>query len=76
MDALIIDPRELRATGFRALTRAIGWANAIRFLRQYDPGSGDYTEERRSILPEWDAQTLVTKAAEFCEPAGSPKSGS
>ena len=76
MDALIIDPRELREAGFRALTRAIGWVNAVRLLRQYDPGAGDYTEERRSILPEWDAQTLARKAAEFRGPAGPPESGS
>ena len=69
MDALIIDPRELRETGFRALTGAIGWVNAVRFLRQYDPGSGDYTEERRTILPEWDAETLLRKARELHEPA-------
>ena len=30
MDALIIDPRELRETGFRALSGAIGWVNAVR----------------------------------------------
>jgi len=64
MEPLIIDPRELRETGFRALTEAIGWVNAVRFLRQLDPGSGDYTEERRTILPEWDAPTLLRKAAE------------
>ncbi len=73
MDALIIDPREPRETGFRALTGAIGWVNAVRFLRQYDPGSGDYTEERRAILPEWDAETLPRKARELHEPAEPPE---
>jgi hypothetical protein len=71
MDPLIIDPRELRETGFRALTHAIGWVNAVRFLRQLDPGSGDYTEERQAILPEWDAETLVRKAGEIREPRES-----
>ncbi len=71
MEPLIIDPRELRETGFRALTEAIGWVNAVRFLRQLDPGSGDYTEERRTILPEWDAATLLQKAGELEGPHGS-----
>ena len=75
MDALIIDPRELRETGFRMLTGAIGWVNAVRFLRQYDPGSGDYTEERRTILPEWDAETLLRKARELHEPVEPPEPG-
>lgn len=70
MEPLIIDPRELRETGFRALTEAIGWVNAVRFLRQLDPGSGDYTEERRTILPEWDAATLLRRAGELEEPHG------
>ena len=73
MDALIIDPRELRETGFRALTQSIGWVNAVRFLRQLDPGSGDYTEERQAILPEWDAETLLRKTGEL---QGPPESGS
>jgi hypothetical protein len=62
MEALITNPSELRNRGFRALVDALGWANAVRFLRQYDPGSGDYTEERRTLLPDWDASTLIQKA--------------
>ena len=68
MEALIINQSELRNRGFRALVEALGWANAVRFLRQYDPGSGDYTEERRSLLPDWDASTLVRKAKELQAP--------
>ena len=71
MEPLIIDPRELRESGFRALTEAIGWVNAVRFLRQLDPGSGDYTEERRTILPEWDPATLLRRAGELEGPRGS-----
>lgn len=37
-------------------------------LRQYDPGAGDYTEERRSLLPDWDASTLIQKASELQSP--------
>jgi hypothetical protein len=68
MEALITSPSELRSRGFRALAEALGWANAVRFLRQYDPGSGNYTEERRTLLPDWDASTLVQKAKELPKP--------
>jgi hypothetical protein len=34
MEALITNPSELRSRGFRALVDALGWANAVRFLRQ------------------------------------------
>ncbi|HEX6898427.1 MAG TPA: hypothetical protein VF789_01890 [Thermoanaerobaculia bacterium] len=73
MEALIINQSELRNRGFRALAEALGWPNAVRFLRQYDPGAGDYTEERRTLLPDWDAATLVQKARELQKP---PESGS
>lgn len=68
MEALITNQSELRNRGFRALAEALGWANAVRFLRQYDPGAGDYTEERRTLLPDWDALTLVEKAKELQKP--------
>ncbi len=68
MDTLITNQSELRHRGFQALTEALGWVNAVRFLRQYDPGSGNYTEERRTLLPEWDASTLVREARKLQEP--------
>jgi hypothetical protein len=68
METLIANQSELRNRGFRALVEALGWANAVRFLRQYDPGSGDYTEERRTLLPNWDAETLIQKAKELQKP--------
>lgn len=68
MDTLITNQSELRHRGFRALTEALGWVNAVRFLRQYDPGSGNYTEERRTLLPDWDASTLVREARKLQEP--------
>ncbi|HTG37016.1 MAG TPA: hypothetical protein VLB76_29215 [Thermoanaerobaculia bacterium] len=71
MEALITNQSELRNRGFRALVEALGWVNAVRFLRQYDPGSGNYTEERRDLLPDWDASTLIQKAKELPKPPGS-----
>ena len=71
MDKLITNQSELRNRGFQVLTEALGWVNAVRFLRQYDPGSGNYTEERRTLLPDWDASTLVLEARKLREP-GKP----
>lgn len=69
MEAMITNQSELRNRGFRALAEALGWAKAVRFLRQYDPGSGNYTEERRNLLPDWDASTLIQKAKEVRKPS-------
>lgn len=65
MESLILNQSELRNRGFRVLAESLGWVNAVRFLRQYDPGAGNYTEERRSLLPDWDAATLIQKAKEL-----------
>ncbi|MDY6803301.1 MAG: hypothetical protein SXA11_05775 [Cyanobacteriota bacterium] len=43
-------PVELNRKGFEALVDSLGYANAIRFIRQFDSGSGDYTKERDSLL--------------------------
>ncbi len=39
MDTLITSQSELRHRGFQGFTEALGWVNAVRFFRQYDPGS-------------------------------------
>ena len=62
MSSIIVDPVELRRRGFEALVHTLGWVNAVRFLRQYEVGQGDYTRERDAFLPDWDAETLVRKA--------------
>jgi hypothetical protein len=59
---LITNPVELRARGFEALVKELGWVNAVRFMRDYEVGSGDYTQERASLLPAWDADRVVTEA--------------
>ena len=64
MRAIITDPVELRRRGFEALVHELGWVNAVRFLRQYETGQGDYTRERDQFLPDWDAATLVRRATE------------
>lgn len=43
-------PIELQRKGFQALVSALGIVDAIRFIRQYDSGSGDYTKERHQWL--------------------------
>lgn len=43
---------EIRTVGFEALLRELGSAGAIRFIQQYESGHGDYTRERRKILPK------------------------
>jgi hypothetical protein len=39
---------DIRTRGLEALREQLGRAGMIRFLQQFDSGSGDYTVERRA----------------------------
>src|SRR5690606_22277930 len=42
---------ELRARGMEVLVRELGYADALRFIQQFDLGRGDYAKERHTMLP-------------------------
>jgi hypothetical protein len=50
---------EIRLEGWKALTERLGPAGAMRFMMQYDPGHGDYTEERREIFADLELEDLL-----------------
>ena len=43
---------EIRTVGFEVLLRELGPAGALRFMQQYESGHGDYTRDRKKLLPE------------------------
>jgi len=49
---------EVRRRGLEALARELGPAGLIRFLQQFESGSGDYTQERHQWLSD-DVQEIV-----------------
>jgi len=50
---------QIQMQGWKALTEALGPAGAMRFTMQYDPGYGDYTEERREIFADLTIDMLL-----------------
>jgi hypothetical protein len=50
---------EIRLEGWKALTERLGPAGAMRFMMQYDPGHGDYTQERREIFADLEIEDLI-----------------
>ena len=46
----VLTDDEVLAAGMAALTQALGPVDAIRFIRLFDSGSGDYTAERHQVL--------------------------
>ena len=61
MSGTLMQPAELRARGFEALVRELDWVNAVRFIQEYEPSRGNYTAERDSLLPPWDAEEMVRR---------------
>ncbi len=55
---------DIRRAGMRALTKAMGPAGAIRFLRQFDRGHGDYTADRDAILGDLSFDDIVAALQE------------
>jgi hypothetical protein len=45
-----LTPWQIRQQGLVALTEALGAVAMIRFLQQFDTGSGDYSREREQLL--------------------------
>lgn len=45
-----MNPAQIRQQGLEALAKALGPVGMVRFLHQFDTGSGDYTKERQQEL--------------------------
>ncbi len=71
----IIPPAELRMIGTEVLVRELGYADAMRFLLQFDSGipGADYTRERRDILPELTIDEMMALSRQYLKKAGSKK---
>jgi hypothetical protein len=41
---------EVRTKGLKVLSRELGPYNFVRFLQQFEQGSGDYTKEREHLM--------------------------
>jgi hypothetical protein len=46
------------------LTDRLGVSGAIRFLMEYDPGRGDYVEERRELFRNLTLDEVIARAKE------------
>ena len=51
----------VRINGYRALTRELGTAGAVVFLRQLENGSGNYTEERYAKMVENSVDVIAER---------------
>ncbi len=54
-------PKELREEGFRLLVEGLGTVGAVRFMQQFEAGSGDYTEERAALQDGTTIDEIVAR---------------
>jgi hypothetical protein len=50
---------EIRRTGLEALAARLGPDGMVRFLQQFETGSGDYTKDRHQWLKEISVEKLA-----------------
>lgn len=50
---------ELNEVAYRALAKALGPVDMVRFLRQFKSGQGDYTRDRHKWLDKVDSNEFV-----------------
>ncbi|GHV41818.1 hypothetical protein FACS189490_09460 [Clostridia bacterium] len=51
----------IRNEGYRVLTQGLGAAGTVVFLRQFENGNGNYTEERRAALEENSIDAIAAR---------------
>ncbi len=54
-----VSPAQIRDRGIEALAKALGPVGMVRFLQQFDTGSGDYTHDREQWLKEISVRDAV-----------------
>jgi hypothetical protein len=59
MKAQQTNPVILRKLGLEALCKSLGPLGMVRFLQQYEIGTGDYTKERELWLKDIDIESIA-----------------
>lgn len=60
----LLTAEQLRREGLHALHARLGVAGAVRFLREFSQGYGDYTAERGSWLDDWPVDEITAAIRE------------
>lgn len=63
---------QIRMEGWKALTDRLGPGGAMRFMMQYDPGQGDYTNERQDLFADVSLDDLLEAVRRSSTPGAPP----
>ena len=56
---MINEANVIRERGYNALTKELGASGMAVFIRQFEGGEGNYTEERETLLDNVDIDDIV-----------------
>ena len=59
MDVRLMTDEQILEFGFKVLVDKLGPIGMVRFIHQFQAGTGDYTEERRQWVGTSDVETLA-----------------
>jgi hypothetical protein len=62
--AKVKSDRDLVDNGIKALVEALGYSGAVRFLRHFSKGEGDYLVIQERIFKGMDLEQIYKKAKE------------
>lgn len=61
MSIQTMNPAAIRKAGLAAISKELGPLGMVRFLQQFESGSGDYTKERIQWLDKMDIKDIVSE---------------
>ena len=61
MNTREMTPEQIRTKGLEALVRELGTVGMIRFIQLFEPGSGDYTKERKDLLKDVTLDEIMSE---------------
>ncbi len=64
MSSQAMTQEQIRHKGLEALMQALGPVGTIRFLQQFETGSGDYSTERHELLDKLKLESIIAQARE------------
>jgi hypothetical protein len=50
---------EIKTKGWNALVKELGYAGATKFILLYEPGEGNYTQERKKIFKDIGIEEIL-----------------
>jgi len=65
MHKLKYDDREIRQKGIKALTKRLGFAGTVRFLRQFTKGEDDYLEIQERLFKGMNVEEIFKEGEKY-----------